>query len=472
MGLDAPRPEIANSAATRNRPTMTTPIMTKKVFVKSLGCQMNVYDAERMKDVLAGEGYADTPDVGDADLVILNTCHIRERASEKVFSELGKLRELKEERLANGFATRIAVAGCVAQAEGGEILRRQSAVDLVIGPQSYHRFPELLRRSDNGSRVVDTEFPVEDKFDHLAPPSADVIKSRGVSAFVTIQEGCDKFCSFCVVPFTRGAEVSRPVHRVMEDARRLVDAGVAEITLLGQNVNAYHGADETGATRGLRHLFEQLAGIPGLRRIRYMTSHPNDFDDDLIAAHAEIEQVMPFVHLPVQSGSDRILKAMNRKHRVGSYLETIHKLRRARPDLALSSDLIVGFPGETNADFDDTLALMREVHFASVFSFKYSSRPGTKAADLTDQVDESVKAGRLSRLQTLEVEQRREFNESTIGRVMDVLFEKVGRHPGQIGGKSPYLQAVHVDGPKDLLGRVAKVKIVSLKPNSLTGELV
>ena len=420
----------------------------------------------------AGEGYGEAADIENADLIVLNTCHIRERASEKVFSELGKLRELKDGRRALGKSTRIAVAGCVAQAEGGEILRRQAAVDIVIGPQSYHRFPELLRRSDNGSRIVDTEFPVEDKFDHLPAPTTEAIRSRGVSAFVTIQEGCDKFCSFCVVPFTRGAEISRPLARVIEDARLLVDAGVAEITLLGQNVNAYHGADETGATRGLRHLFERLAAIPGLERIRYMTSHPNDFDDELVAAHAEIDKVMPFVHLPVQSGSDRILKAMNRKHRIEEYLETIRRLRAARPDLALSSDFIVGFPGESDADFEDTIGLIHEVNFASAFSFKYSPRPGTKAAELTNQVPETVKIERLARLQELEVAQRREFNQATIGREVDVLFEKTGRHPGQIGGKSPYLQAVHVEGPVNLVGRVAKVRIVGLKPNSLTGELV
>ncbi len=450
---------------------MSNPPPARKVFVKSFGCQMNVHDAERMKDVLAGEGYVDTSAIEDADLVILNTCHIRERATEKVFSELGKVREVKEARAARGVATRIAVAGCVAQAEGGEILRRQSAVDLVVGPQSYHRLPDLLRRSDNGARVVDTEFPPEDKFDHMAAPAPDAIRARGVSAFVTIQEGCDKFCAFCVVPFTRGAEVSRPVARVLDDVKRLVDAGVAEVSLLGQNVNAYHGLDERGASVGLRGLVERLATLAGLERIRYTTSHPNDFDDDLIAAHAEIDKLMPFVHLPVHSGSDRILKAMNRKHTAAQYFAIIDRLRVARPDIALSSDFIVGFPGETEADFEATLDLIRRTGMASAFSFKYSPRPGTKAAELVEQVPEAVKSERLARLQRLEEDQRRAFNQATVGRVVGVLFEKQGRHPGQIGGKSPYMQAVHVDGPLNLVGRVAPVKILSLKTNSLAGEL-
>ena len=450
---------------------MSIPPPVRKVFVKSFGCQMNVHDAERMKDVLAGEGYADTAVIEDADLVILNTCHIRERATDKVFSELGKVREVKEARAEQGFSTRIAVAGCVAQAEGGEILRRQSAVDLVVGPQSYHRLPDLLRRSDNGARVVDTEFPPEDKFDHMAAPVPEAIRARGVGAFVTIQEGCDKFCAFCVVPFTRGAEVSRPVARVLDDVKRLVDAGVAEVSLLGQNVNAYHGLDEAGATVGLRGLVERLATLPGLKRIRYTTSHPNDFDDELIAAHADIDKLMPFVHLPVQSGSDRILKAMNRKHTAAQYFDIIDRLRTARPDIALSSDFIVGFPGESDADFEATLDLIRRTGMASAFSFKYSPRPGTKAAELDEQVPEAVKSERLARLQRLEEDQRRAFNQACVGRVVEVLFEKRGRHAGQIGGKSPYMQAVHVDGPVELVGRVAPVKILSLKTNSLAGEL-
>ncbi len=446
--------------------------LAPKVFIKSFGCQMNVYDAERMKDVLAGEGYGGAETIEDADLVILNTCHIRERATEKVFSELGKVREIKEARELRGLQTKIAVAGCVAQAEGGEILRRQSSVDLVIGPQSYHRLPDLLARAGNGARVIETEFPPEDKFDHLAAPSQQAIRKRGVTAFVTIQEGCDKFCSFCVVPFTRGAETSRPLAAVIADVERLTAAGVAEVTLLGQNVNAWHGLDEGGTARGLRTLCERLSDVPGLKRIRYTTSHPNDFDAELIAAHADIEKLMPFVHLPVQSGSDRILKAMNRKHRRAKYLDIVQKLRKARPDIALSSDFIVGFPGETDADFEETLDLIREAGLASAFSFKYSPRPGTKAAESGEQVAEEVKAERLARLQTLEIEQRTAFNTATVGRELDVLFEKQGRHSGQIGGKTPYLQAVHVDGPESLIGQVARVKIISTKPNSLAGELV
>ncbi len=450
---------------------MTAPL-SRKVFVKSFGCQMNVYDAERMKDVLGAEGYAETAQVEAADLVILNTCHIRERAAEKVFSELGKLRELKALRKAEGRDTQIAVAGCVAQAEGGEILRRQSAVDLVVGPQSYHRLPDLLRRAESGARVVETDFPAEDKFDHLAPPTRHAIAARGVTAFLTIQEGCDKFCSFCVVPYTRGAETSRPVARVLEDARRLVDAGVVEISVLGQNVNAYHGLDERGAPRTLRHLFERLAAIPALRRIRYTTSHPNDFDEDLVAAHADNPKLMPYVHLPVQSGSDRILEAMNRKHTAATYLRLVERLRATRSDLALSSDFIVGFPGETDADFEATLGLIRAARFASAFSFKYSPRPGTKAADSARQVEERLKVERLARLQTLIEDGRQAFNRALIGREVDVLFEKKGRRPGQIGGKSPYLQAVHVDGAEGLIGREARVHVESVGPNSLTGRLV
>ncbi len=452
--------------------TTPAPAASRKVFVKSYGCQMNVYDAERMKDALAGEGYSEAPVIEDADLVILNTCHIRERATEKVFSELGKVREVHDARAARGEKTMIAVAGCVAQAEGGEILRRQAAVDLVVGPQSYHRLPDLLRRAESGARVVETEFPPEDKFDHLAAPSPTAIRGRGVAAFVTIQEGCDKFCSFCVVPFTRGAEASRPLARVVEDVKRLADAGVAEVTLLGQNVNAYHGLDEGGATRGLRSLIERLAGIDALKRIRYTTSHPNDFSGDLIAAHRDIDKLMPFVHLPVQSGSDRVLKAMNRKHDVAKFMGIVDELRAARAGIALSSDFIVGFPGETEADFEATLELMRQTGMASAFSFKYSPRPGTKAAELAEQVPEAVKAERLARLQAQEIQQRQAFNAATVGRVVDVLFEKKGRHAGQIGGKSPWLQAVHADGPEDLIGRVASVKITSTKPNSLAGELV
>ena len=443
----------------------------RRVFVKSYGCQMNVYDASRMTDVLAPQGFVETQDVSQADLIILNTCHIREHASEKVFSELGKLRLLKQERAALGQETMIAVAGCVAQAEGRELLRRQTAIDLVVGPQSYHRLPDLVDRARQGSRVVDTDFPAEDKFDHLSAPTPEKIRARGVSAFVTVQEGCDKFCTFCVVPYTRGAEVSRPVSQIIEEISRLAESGVREVSLLGQNVNAYHGEGPDGGTWSLGRLAYRLAEIPGMARIRYMTSHPNDLDEELIAAHRDLPAMMPFLHLPVQSGSDRILAAMNRKHTAASYLKLIDRLRAARPDLALSSDFIVGFPGESEADFQATLDLISQVNFASSYFFKYSARPGTGASTMEDQVAEEVKVERLARLQKLVDDQRRAFNAATVGRTLPVLFEKAGRHPGQIGGKTPYLQAVHCDGPADLIGSLVDVTIIESGSNSLHGRL-
>ena len=444
----------------------------RKVFIKSFGCQMNVYDAARMADVLAPEGFDETTRVEDADLVILNTCHIRERAAEKVFSELGKLRELKDVRADAGLPTKIAVAGCVAQAEGAEILRRQKSVDLVVGPQNYHRLPDLLRRADEGrGGIVDTDFPVEDKFDHIAAARPEKTRSRGISAFLTIQEGCDKFCTFCVVPYTRGAEVSRPAAKIIREAEELARAGVRELTLLGQNVNAWAGEGEMGGTWTLARLARRLAEIPGIARIRYTTSHPNEMGDDLIAAHGDDPALMPFLHLPVQSGSDRILREMNRKHDARAYVDLVARVRAVRPDIALSSDFIVGFPGETEQDFEDTLALIREVGFASVFSFKYSPRPGTPGADMADHVSEPVKAERLARLQALVEEQRQAFNRAMIGRTIDVLFEKKGRHPGQIAGKSPYLQPVQVDAPEALIGQVRRVEIVAISTNSLFGRL-
>jgi tRNA-2-methylthio-N6-dimethylallyladenosine synthase len=431
---------------------------------------MNAYDAARMADVLAPEGYAETAVIEDADLIVLNTCHIREKAADKVFSELGKVRMLKEAREAAGLATTIAVAGCVAQAEGAEILRRQKAVDLVVGPQSYHRLPEMLRQAAYGP-VIDTDFPVEDKFDHLAQPSDEKIRQRGVTAFLTVQEGCDKFCSFCVVPYTRGAENSRPASKIIAEAERLARAGVREITLLGQNVNAYHGEGESGEEWSLADLLTRLAKVEGVARLRYMTSHPNDMREDLIRAHAEMPALMPFLHLPVQSGSDRILDAMNRRHSAADYLRLVERIRRARPDIALSSDFIVGFPGETEEDFAATLELAREVTFASTFFFKYSSRPGTPGADLADQVAEGVKSERLARLQDVVEAQRRAFNAALVGKTVEVLFEKPGRHPGQIAGKSPYLQPVQVDGPENMIGHVASVEIVECSTNSLFGRL-
>lgn len=441
--------------------------MTKKLFVKTYGCQMNVYDSARMADVLAPLGYAMTDGPEDADMVILNTCHIREKAAEKTFSELGRWRAHKQDK---GGDMIIAVAGCVAQAEGEEILRRAPFVDIVLGPQTYHRLPEMVARATRaadkngkGGTVLDTEFPLEPKFDFL--PEA---RAEGSAAFLSVQEGCDKFCTFCVVPYTRGAEYSRPAAAILDEARKLVAQGVVEITLLGQNVNAWHG--EGG--HGFGGLIRDLADIDGLERIRYTTSHPRDMDDDLIAAHAQVDKLMPFLHLPVQSGSNRILDAMNRKHDRDTYLRLVDKLKAARPDLALSSDFIVGFPGETDADFADTMALVRQVGFVNTYSFKYSSRPGTPAAAMPNQVEEAVKDARLAELQNLLWDQTRQFNEASIGKVMSILLDRPGRRDGQLVGRSPYMQPVHVDNAHGLLGRVAQVRIAALHPNSLAGELV
>ena len=442
----------------------------KKVFVKSYGCQMNVYDAERMADVLAPEGFAETEKPEEADLVILNTCHIREKAAEKVYSELGRVRAMKRERERDGQDTMVVVAGCVAQAEGQEIIRRSPVVDVVVGPQSYHRLPELLRRTRAKGSVVDTEFPIDDKFSHLPAAPAAKIRGRGVSAFLTVQEGCDKFCTFCVVPYTRGAEVSRPVRQIAEEAERLARAGVREITLIGQNVNAYHGEGPDGAIWSLARLLHSLAEIPGIARLRYTTSHPRDMDDALIAAHRDLPTLMPYLHLPVQAGSDRILAAMNRRHTADTYLRMIEKVRAARPDIALSSDFIVGFPGESEADFQDTLRLVDEVRFASAFSFKYSPRPGTPAGDMAEQVPEDMKADRLARLQERLEDSRQAFNHGTIGRTVDVLLEKPGRHPGQIAGKSPYLQAVQLPGEGRSVGDIVPARITGAATNSLFGE--
>jgi len=440
----------------------------KSVFIKSYGCQMNVYDAQRMADVLAGQGYEETTIIEDADVVVLNTCHIREKAAEKVYSELGRVRALKTERAEAGRDTKVVVAGCVAQAEGREMIRRSPVVDVVVGPQSYHRLPELLARATL-ERAVETDFPTDDKFDHLPATARDKIRARGITAFLTIQEGCDKFCSFCVVPYTRGAEVSRPVHRIVEEARRLAGAGVREITLIGQNVNAYHGEGPDGRTWSLGRLLAELASLKGLARLRYTTSHPRDMNDELILAHRDLPALMPFLHLPVQSGSDRILAAMNRKHRADEYRRTVERARAARPDLAVSSDFIVGFPGESDADFEDTMRLVADVGFASAFSFKYSARPGTPAADMHAQVPEPAKTERLARLQDLLEQQRQAFNSGTVSRTMDVLLEKPGRHPGQLAGKSPYLQPVQIDGGPHRVGDVVQVRIDRAGSNSLFG---
>lgn len=447
------------------------PPAAKKLFIKTYGCQMNVYDSDRMADALAPHGYEPTAEISDADLVVLNTCHIREKASEKVFSELGRLKELRDERRAGGEELMIGVAGCVAQAEGEEIVRRAPVVDLVFGPQSYHRLPELIVRAGQGP-VVDTEFPQEDKFEHLPAPAKEVTIKRGLTAFLTVQEGCDKFCSFCVVPYTRGAEVSRPVEQVLAEARSLIEAGVMELTLLGQNVNAFHGSDGKGRSVGLGELCRRLAEIPGLERLRYTTSHPLDMTDELIAAHRDLEKLMPYLHLPVQSGSDRILRAMNRRHDRATYMNVIERILNAKPDMALSGDFIVGFPGETDADFEETLSIAAEVGYASAFTFKYSTRPGTPGASLDEQVPEAIKTERLARLNDQIVCQTRAFARSCEGRVLPVLIEKRGRNPGQIGGRSPYLQAVHMDGPERLIGSIQPVEIVKAGNNSLLGKIV
>ncbi len=432
---------------------------TKKLFIKTYGCQMNVYDSERMAETLGAEGYVVTEVAEEADMVLLNTCHIREKASEKLYSDLGRLRPLKQAKP----DLKIGVAGCVAQAEGEEILRRMPLVDLVVGPQSYHRLPGMMEDIAKGKKAVDTDFPTEDKFDHL--PERKVL--RGPSAFLTVQEGCDKFCAFCVVPYTRGAEVSRPVARLLGEARALVEKGVREITLLGQNVNAYHGAGEDGAW-GLARLVRALAKIDGLERIRYTTSHPNDMEDDLIAAHGEEAKLMPYLHLPVQSGSDRILKAMNRKHTRDQYFRLVERIRAARPDILLSSDFIVGFPGESDADFADTMDLIRQVGFGAAFSFKYSARPGTPAAEKTP-VEAEVADARLQELQALITSQQRAAQEAMVGREVAVLYEKAGRLPGQMVGKSDHLHAVHVADPSARVGDLVRVRITSSAPNSLAG---
>jgi tRNA-2-methylthio-N6-dimethylallyladenosine synthase len=443
----------------------------RKLFVKSFGCQMNVYDSRRMADTLAPEGYAETATPEDADLIILNTCHIREKAADKVYSELGRMRRLKEAAAEDGRDVLIAVAGCVAQAEGDEIIRRAPAVDLVVGSQNYHRLPELIVRAGRDGPLVDTEFPVDDKFDHLAAPSATAIRARGVTAFVTVQEGCDKFCSFCVVPYTRGAETSRPVVKVVAEVERLAAAGVREITLIGQNVNAYHGTGPDGRPWSLARLLERLAAMRGVERLRYTTSHPLDMADDLIAAHRDLPALMPQLHLPVQSGSDRILAAMNRRHSCADYRDVVARLRKARPDLALTSDFIVGFPGETDADFAETLGLIGDVAYAGAFSFKYSPRPGTPGAEIAEQVNEAVKSDRLQQLQQAIDRSQTAFNRGCVGRTLSVLFERPGRHRGQIVGRSPYLQPVQIDAPASLIGTIADVTITEMASNSLFGAL-
>ncbi|MBG0507977.1 tRNA (N6-isopentenyl adenosine(37)-C2)-methylthiotransferase MiaB [Agrobacterium sp. MOPV5] len=459
LGLDAP-PMIAREGSN-----------SRKVFIKTYGCQMNVYDSVRMSDALARDGYVQTEDMGEADLVLLNTCHIREKAAEKVYSALGRLRDMKKSREEQGREFMIGVAGCVAQAEGEEILRRAPAVDVVIGPQTYHRLPDALKRVRGGERVIETEYAVEDKFEHLPVAEKSTLRTRGVTAFLTVQEGCDKFCTFCVVPYTRGSEVSRPVRQIVDEAMKLVDAGVREITLLGQNVNAWQGEGPKGEKWGLAELLYRLAEIPGLARLRYTTSHPRDMDERLIGAHRDLRLLMPYLHLPVQSGSDRILKAMNRRHTGEEYIQLIEKIRAARPDIAMSGDFIVGFPGETDRDFEDTMAMVETVKYAQAFSFKYSTRPGTPGADLTDQVAEEVKAERLEGLQALLLRQQKEFAESLVGKTMDVLLEKPGRMPEQLIGRSPWLQSVNLDAKTLKIGDIVNVRITATGPNSLFAEV-
>ena len=440
----------------------------KKLFIKTYGCQMNVYDSARMAELLAGIGYVQTDEAEGADMVILNTCHIREKATEKIYSELGRLKRMKDRKAETGEAMLIAVAGCVAQAEGKEILARQQAVDLVVGPQSYHRLPEMIARATRGAgHVLETDFPADEKFDALPGERAN----DGPAAFLTVQEGCDKFCTFCVVPYTRGSEYSRPVAQIVSEAEQLVARGVREITLLGQNVNAYRGEGVGGESWSLARLLYRLADIAGLARLRYTTSHPRDMSEDLIAAHGDLEQLMPYLHLPVQSGSDKMLSAMNRRHTAADFRRIVDKLRAARPDIALSSDFIVGHPGETDADFAATMALVRETEFALAYSFKYSPRPGTPAAGAPAQIPEAEKDRRLLELQALLRAQQDAFNRGCVGLTADVLITGPGRHPGQMAGRSPWLQPVHLNGPASLAGQVVPVHLRAAHPNSLSGVL-
>lgn len=442
---------------------------TKKVFVKTFGCQMNVYDSERMIESLIPVGFDETSEMREADLIVLNTCHIREKAAEKVYSELGRVRQVREERRHSGKRTTVAVAGCVAQAEGNEIIQRAPVVDIVVGPQSYHALPSLLFEVEReGRKIVKVDFPEKDKFGELPKRTGP----RLTSAFLTVQEGCDKFCTFCVVPYTRGMEYSRDVNQLVGEAQSLVARGVREITLLGQNVNAYHGEGPDGRSWSLARLINHLSEIDGVERLRYTTSHPRDMSDDLIAAHRSNDKLMPYLHLPFQAGSDRILAAMNRKHTAEEYLRLVDRIRDARPDIALSTDIIVGFPGETVAEFQETLRVVQKVEFAQAYSFKYSARPGTPAASIDDPVGEEEKSERLQTLQALLEDQQRTFNDSCVGKTFPVLFEKPGRGAGQLVGRSPYLQSVHADAGDQLLGQIRPVEIAAASKNSLSGVVL
>jgi len=444
---------------------------TKKVFVKTYGCQMNVYDSQRMTDALTESGYQTTETVDDADLVLINTCHIREKAAEKVYSQLGRLQKMKKARAKIGRELMVGVAGCVAQAEGAEIARRAPVVDVIIGPTTYHRLPDAIARARDGERVIETDYAVEDKFEYLPKINREKTLARGVSAFLTVQEGCDKFCTFCVVPYTRGSEVSRPLAQILEEARRLVDAGVREITLLGQNVNAWHGEGPNGSAWGLGDLLYHLAEIDGIARLRYTTSHPRDMDETLIQAHRDLRKLMPYLHLPVQAGSDRILKAMNRRHTADDYVALVDRIRAVRPDIALSGDFITGFPGETDADFEETMKLVERVFYAQAFSFKYSARPGTPGADLADHVPEEVKAERLERLQALLFAQQTRFQQSLVGQTIDVLVEKPGRFADQSVGRSPWLLPVIIDAKDIRIGDIIRARITKTGTNSLHADL-
>jgi tRNA-2-methylthio-N6-dimethylallyladenosine synthase len=444
----------------------------KKVFMKTYGCQMNVYDSQRMSDALAVDGYQPTDVLEDADLVLINTCHIREKAAEKVYSQLGRLEKMKRLRGEDGKDFLVGIAGCVAQAEGAEIIRRAPVVDLVIGPQTYHRLPEVVKKARAGEKVVETEYAIEDKFEHLPVATKQTTRSRGVTAFLTVQEGCDKFCTFCVVPYTRGSEISRPVAQIVAEAERLAEAGVREVTLLGQNVNAWHGEGPDGSEWGLGQLLFRLAKITGIARLRYTTSHPRDMDQTLIEAHRDLDILMPYLHLPVQSGSDRILRAMNRRHTAADYLRLIERIRAARPDIAISGDFIVGFPGETDEDFEATMQLVRDVTYVQAFSFKYSPRPGTPGAELGSHVDEHIKDERLQRLQALLYDQQSAFAADLVGKEMDLLIEKPGREPGQRVGRSPWLQPVIVDEKAGEIGDIVRVRITKAGSNSLFSEPV
>jgi tRNA-2-methylthio-N6-dimethylallyladenosine synthase len=444
----------------------------KKVFIKTWGCQMNVYDSTRMQDALESDGYTPTPDLEDADLVLLNTCHIREKAAEKVYSNLGRIRKLKETRAQSDRPLMVGVTGCVAQAEGEEIIRRERAVDLVVGPQTYHNLPQIVAKAKTSGPQVETEYSVEDKFEHMPLATRKQVQARGAAAFLTVQEGCDKFCTFCVVPYTRGAEVSRPHSQIMDEANSLVAAGVREITLLGQNVNAWHGVGPVGTEMQLGELLRDLAKIDGLYRLRYVTSHPKDMDDGLIEAHRDLDCLMPYLHLPVQAGSDKILKAMNRSHTAQEYVDIIAKVRAVRPDIAISGDMIVGFPGETEEDFQATLDIVRQTNYAQCYSFKYSMRPGTPGADMDNQVDEDVKNDRLARLQALLNEQQLAFNKSCVGKTIEVLLEKPGRNAQQLIGRSPWLQSVVVPASCGQIGELVTVVVTQNNANSLLAEPV